>query len=55
MHKGVKLPAVINFANYTHGTGQVRSNSFIKSPWLKERLFLLFFVNPFPQSHWLLS
>ena len=33
VHKGVKLPAVINFANYTHGTGQVRSNSFIKSPW----------------------
>ena len=33
VHKGVKLPAAINFANYTHGTGQVRSNSFIKSPW----------------------
>jgi hypothetical protein len=26
VHKGVKLPAAINFANYTHGTGQVRSN-----------------------------
>ena len=32
-HKGVKLPAVINFTHYTHGTGQVRSNSFIQSPW----------------------
>ncbi len=32
-HNGVKLPAVINFAHYTHGTGQVRSNSFVQSPW----------------------
>jgi hypothetical protein len=27
-HKGVQLPAAINFAHYTHGTGQVRSNTF---------------------------
>ncbi|SHN92536.1 RCC1 domain-containing protein [bacterium endosymbiont of Bathymodiolus sp. 5 South] len=32
-HKGVQLPAAINFAHYTHGTGQVRSNAFINSPW----------------------
>jgi hypothetical protein len=31
-HKGVQLPAAINFAHYTHGTGQVRSNAFINSP-----------------------
>jgi hypothetical protein len=31
--KGVQLPAAINFAHYTHGTGQVRSNAFINSPW----------------------
>jgi hypothetical protein len=29
----VQLPAAINFAHYTHGTGQVRSNAFINSPW----------------------
>jgi hypothetical protein len=27
VHKGVKLPAAINFTHYTHGTGQVRSNA----------------------------
>jgi hypothetical protein len=28
-HKGVQLPAVINFTHYTHGTGQVRSIIFM--------------------------
>ncbi|CAC9561502.1 hypothetical protein [uncultured Gammaproteobacteria bacterium] len=32
-HDGVNLPAAINFAHYTHGTGQVRSNQFVDSPW----------------------
>jgi hypothetical protein len=32
-HGGVNLPAAINFAHYTHGTGQVRSNQFVDSPW----------------------
>ena len=32
-HKGVQLPAAINFTHYTHGTGQVRSNTFVNSPW----------------------
>ena len=32
-HRGVKLPVAINFTHYTHGTGQVRSNSFFQSPW----------------------
>jgi hypothetical protein len=31
-HKGVQLPAVINFTHYTHGTGQVRSNTFVNNP-----------------------
>jgi hypothetical protein len=26
-------PAAINFTHYTHGTGQVRSNTFVNSPW----------------------
>jgi hypothetical protein len=29
----VQLPAAINFAHYTHGTGQVRSNTFVDRPW----------------------
>ena len=33
VHKGVKLPAAINFTHYTHGTGQVRSNAFVNDPW----------------------
>ena len=33
VHKGVKLPAVVDFTHYTHGTGQVRSNSSIQKPW----------------------
>ncbi|VVM27033.1 hypothetical protein BSPWISOXPB_656 [uncultured Gammaproteobacteria bacterium] len=32
-HKGVQLPAAINFAHYTHGTGQVRSNTFVNNLW----------------------
>ena len=27
------LPPAINFANFTHGSGQVRSNSIVNSPW----------------------
>jgi hypothetical protein len=30
---GVQLPAAINFTHYTHGTGQVRSNTFVNNPW----------------------
>jgi hypothetical protein len=42
-HKGVQLPAAINFAHYTHGTGQVRSNAFINSPWqLREFIKFVF-------------
>jgi hypothetical protein len=29
----VTKPLVINFAHYTHGTGQVRSNTFVDRPW----------------------
>jgi hypothetical protein len=32
-HNGVKLPAVINFAHYTHGTGQVRSSLHTQNTW----------------------
>jgi hypothetical protein len=32
-HNGVQLPAAINFTHYTHGTGQVRSNTFVDRPW----------------------
>ena len=32
-HNGVQLPAAINFTHYTHGTGQVRSNTFVNNPW----------------------
>ena len=33
-HAGIHLPAAINFAHYTHGTGQVRSNQFFMTlPW----------------------
>jgi hypothetical protein len=29
-----KQPALpINFTHYTHGTGQVRSNTFVNNPW----------------------
>jgi hypothetical protein len=29
----MQLPAAINFAHYTNGTGQVRSNTFVDRPW----------------------
>ncbi|VVH67371.1 hypothetical protein BSPLISOX_1103, partial [uncultured Gammaproteobacteria bacterium] len=32
-HNGVKLPAVINFTHYTHGTGQVRSSLHTQNTW----------------------
>jgi hypothetical protein len=40
-HKGVQLPAAINFAHYTHGTGQVRSNTNLR---LQRNLFCLYWV-----------
>ena len=30
---GVELPAVVDFAHYTFGSGQVRSNHFVTFPW----------------------
>jgi hypothetical protein len=32
-HNGVQFPAAINFTHYSHGTGQVRSNTFVDRPW----------------------
>ena len=32
-HAGVALPPVVTFANYSFGSGQVRSNHFVGFPW----------------------
>jgi hypothetical protein len=49
-HNGVQLPAAINFTHYTHGTGQVRSNTFpllaLRSKRLKIALGNMLSINP---------